>query len=174
MRDQSASVLLPPAQDQQVLITGGGNINTTNPGINLTDIVDLKSPSPAYQPGPDLPGLGKMYLNATILPDRTVLISNGGRLNRDDSTNVLSAAIYDPATNTMTVRRGRSDRAQLPQHRGAAPRRPRRGARLEPRRRLVRDAHLDLPAAIPVQDGAADDLERSGARARTARASRST
>jgi hypothetical protein len=83
-----------------VLITGGGNINTGNLGINLTDIIDLKQAAPAYQPGPDLPGLGKMYLNATILPDRTVLVSNGGRLNRDDSTNVLSAAIYDPATDT--------------------------------------------------------------------------
>ncbi len=101
MRDQSASVLLPPAQDQKVLITGGGNINTTIPGINLTDIIDLKQAVPAYTPGPDLPGEGKMYVNATILPDRTVLFSNGGKLNRDDSTNVKTAAIYDPAANAM-------------------------------------------------------------------------
>jgi len=101
MRDQSASVLLPPAQDQKVMITGGGNINTVNPGINLTDIIDLKQPVPAYVPGPDLPGAGKMYVNSTILPDRTVLLSNGGQLNRDDATNINTAAIYDPATNTM-------------------------------------------------------------------------
>lgn len=101
MRDQSASVLLPPAQDQKVMITGGGNINTANPALGLTDIIDLKQTVPAYQPGPDLPGQGKMYVNATILPDRTVMISNGGRLNRDDSTNVLTAAIYDPVTNAM-------------------------------------------------------------------------
>lgn len=101
MRDQAASVLLPPAQDQKVLITGGGNINTFNPAISLTDIIDLKETVPSYKPGPDLPGPGKMYLNATILPDRTVLFSNGGRLNRDDASNVLTAAIYDPATNTM-------------------------------------------------------------------------
>jgi len=101
MRDQSGSVLLPPAQDQKVMITGGGNILTANPGINLTDIIDLKQNLPTYQPGPDLPGDGKMYVNTTILPDRTVLISNGGKLNRDNSTNVLTAAIYDPATNTM-------------------------------------------------------------------------
>jgi hypothetical protein len=101
MRDQSASVLLPPAQDQKVMITGGGNINTQRPGINLTDIIDLKAANPTYVPGPNLPGDGKMYVNATILPDRTVLISNGGRLNRDASTNVLTAAIYDPETNTM-------------------------------------------------------------------------
>lgn len=101
MRDQSASVLLPPAQDQKVLITGGGNINTYNPAIKLTDIIDLKQATPAYQPGPDLPGDGKMYVNATILPDRTVLFTNGSQLNRDDATNVMTAAIYDPETNSM-------------------------------------------------------------------------
>ncbi|HSX44885.1 MAG TPA: galactose oxidase-like domain-containing protein [Candidatus Saccharimonadales bacterium] len=101
MRDQSGSVLLPPAQNQKVLITGGGNVTTTNPAINLTDIIDLKQANPAYQPGPDLPGDGKMYVNTTILPDRTVLISNGSKLNRDNSTNVLTAALYDPAANTM-------------------------------------------------------------------------
>jgi Domain of unknown function (DUF1929) len=102
MRDQSASLLLPPAQDQKVLITGGGNINGNVPGIKLTDIIDLKQASPAYQPGPNLPGAGKMYLNATILPDRNVLVSNGGRLNRDASSNVLTAAMYDPAGNDWT------------------------------------------------------------------------
>ena len=99
MRDQSGSVLLPPAQDQKVMITGGGNIDTNIPGIGLTDIIDLKDPTPAYEPGPDLPGDGKMYLNCTLLPDRTVLATNGGRLNRDDTANVLTAASYDPAAN---------------------------------------------------------------------------
>lgn len=102
MRDQAASVLLPPAQDQKVLIAGGGNIDTGNPAINLSDIIDLKQNAPAYQAAPDLPGDGKMYLNATTLPDRTVLISNGGKLNRDASTNVPTAALYNPATNAMT------------------------------------------------------------------------
>jgi Galactose oxidase-like, Early set domain len=99
MRDQSASVLLPPAQDQKVLIAGGGNINSGIPAISYCDLIDLKEPQPAYRPAPDLPGPGKMYLNATTLPDRTVLTTNGGRLNRDDSANVKTAAIYDPPTN---------------------------------------------------------------------------
>jgi len=102
LRDQATSVLLPPAQDQRVLITGGGNINTNLPATNLTDLIDLKQPSPAYAPGPDMPGLGKMYVNATILPDRTVLVTNGGRFNRDASSNVLTAATYDPVANTWT------------------------------------------------------------------------
>lgn len=102
MRDQSASVLLPPAQDQKVLITGGGNINNTVPAISLTDIIDLKQATPAYTPGPDMPGMGKMYDNATILPDRTVFVSNGAQLNRNASTNVLTAATYDPVANAWT------------------------------------------------------------------------
>jgi hypothetical protein len=102
LRDQAASVLLPPAQDQRVLIAGGGNINTNIPGIGLTDLIDLKQASPAYQPGPDLPGDGKMYLNATILPDRKVLVTNGGKFNRDNTANVMTAATYDAATNAWT------------------------------------------------------------------------
>ncbi len=101
-RDQSASVLLPPAQSQKVLITGGGNINRNMPAVRTTDIIDLKARYPKYVPGPNLPGPGKMYLNATTLPDRTVLVTNGGRYNRDDSSNVYSAAVYDPATNRWT------------------------------------------------------------------------
>jgi Domain of unknown function (DUF1929) len=102
LRDQAASVLLPPAQDQRVLITGGGNINTNIPAIGLTDLIDLKQPSPSYQPAPDMPGDGKMYVNATILPDRKVLVTNGGKFNRDNSANVLTAATYDPAANAWT------------------------------------------------------------------------
>jgi len=101
-RDQSASVLLPPAQSQKVLITGGGNINRNDPAVKATDIIDLKARHPVYTPGPDLPGPGKMYLNATTLPDRTVLVTNGGRFNRDNNSNVYSAAVYNPATNKWT------------------------------------------------------------------------
>lgn len=100
MRDQSASVLLPPAQDQRVMITGGGNIDTGNPAISLTDLIDLKQATPTYQPGPDMPGMGKMYVNATTLPDRTVLTTNGAQLDRNASSQVLTAAIYLPLTNT--------------------------------------------------------------------------
>lgn len=100
LRDQAGSVLLPPAQNQRVMIAGGGNSETNQAGIKTTDIVDLKAPSPAYAPGPDLPGTGKMYVNLTTLPDRTVLASNGGTTNRAGS--VLSAAVFDPRSDTWT------------------------------------------------------------------------
>jgi hypothetical protein len=100
LRDQAASVLLPPAQDQKVMIIGGGNTETNQPGINQVDVIDLKAASPAYQPGPNLPGTGKLYVNAVNLPDRTVLAANGSSHNR--SGDILTAAIYDPVANRWT------------------------------------------------------------------------
>lgn len=99
-RDQAGSVLLPPAQNQKVMIVGGGHSEANVPGVKTTDIIDLKAATPAYAAGPDLPGTGKMYVNLTTLPDRTVLASNGGTNNRAGS--VLTAALFDPQANTWT------------------------------------------------------------------------
>jgi hypothetical protein len=111
-RDQSASVLLPPAQDQRILTIGGGNIETNVDANRYTDIIDLKQPSPAYQPGPLLPqgtmtgsvaqtgGQGKMYPSAVILPDGKVFETGGGLHNRADP--VYEASMFDPGTNTFT------------------------------------------------------------------------
>jgi Galactose oxidase-like, Early set domain len=111
-RDQSMSVLLPPAQAQRVMIAGGGNINTNPEPLRYTDIIDLTAPSPAYTAGPDLPraklptgeyqaaGQGKMYVSLVILPDGTVLETGGALYNRSDP--VFGASIYDPVTNQFT------------------------------------------------------------------------
>ncbi|MEV6207301.1 galactose oxidase-like domain-containing protein [Kitasatospora sp. NPDC051914] len=111
-RDQSMSVLLPPAQDQRVLTIGGGNV-VTNPDANrLTDLIDLKAANPAYTPGPLLPqgtltggvpetgAQGKMYVSAVLLPDGKVFETGGGLHDRADP--VYEASMFDPATNTFT------------------------------------------------------------------------
>jgi hypothetical protein len=111
-RDQSMSVLLPPAQDQKVLTIGGGNIESNPDANRLTDIIDLKQANPSYVPGPLLPtgtltgGVpetgpqGKMYVSAVILPDGKVFETGGGLHNRADP--VYEASMYDPGTNTFT------------------------------------------------------------------------
>ncbi|MGP4086874.1 galactose oxidase-like domain-containing protein [Streptomyces sp. KR55] len=113
-RDQSASVLLPPAQDQKVLTIGGGNIDSNPEANRLTDVIDLKEPNPSYAAGPSLPqgtvdlgngpvpqtgGQGKMYVSAVLLPDGKVLETGGALHNRANP--VFESSIYDPATNTF-------------------------------------------------------------------------
>ncbi|MFJ8635850.1 galactose oxidase-like domain-containing protein [Streptomyces sp. NPDC093568] len=113
-RDQSASVLLPPAQDQKVLTIGGGNIDSNPDANRLTDVIDLKQPNPSYVAGPPLPqgtvdlgggkvpqtgNQGKMYVSAVLLPDGKVLETGGALHNRADP--VYESSIYDPATNTF-------------------------------------------------------------------------
>ncbi|WP_212986973.1 galactose oxidase, partial [Actinoplanes auranticolor] len=111
-RDQSMSVLLPPAQDQRVLTIGGGNIDTNPDANRLTDIIDLKQATPVYKPGPLLPSgkltggvpqtaaQGKMYVSAVLLPDGKVFETGGALHNRADP--VYEASMFNPATNTFT------------------------------------------------------------------------
>ncbi|MFD7546944.1 galactose oxidase-like domain-containing protein [Streptomyces sp. NPDC059816] len=113
-RDQSASVLLPPAQDQKVLTIGGGNIETNPKANRLTDIIDLKDPNPQYTAGPPLPqgtvdrgggqvpqtgDEGKMYVSAVLLPDGKVMETGGSLHNRADP--VFSSSLFDPVTRTF-------------------------------------------------------------------------
>ncbi|MEO3783179.1 galactose oxidase early set domain-containing protein [Actinocorallia sp. B10E7] len=116
-RDMSASVLLPPAQDQRVMVVGGKNFSATGKyAIRRTDVIDLKKGMGArYKAGPDLPRgrvnmggvesgrqrfapqparAGKTYVSAVILPDGTVLETGGSQRVRLE--HVHEASILDP------------------------------------------------------------------------------
>ncbi|BDI14861.1 hypothetical protein ANSO36C_06630 [Nostoc cf. commune SO-36] len=96
--DQAASVLLPPAQDQKVMIIGGGG----GTAINRVNIVDLKAINPTYVAAKPL-NYARKHHSAVLLPDRTVFVCNGSKINEDTTQSMLPAEIYNPATNTWTV-----------------------------------------------------------------------
>lgn len=93
LRRESATLLLPPAQRQRVMIAGGGSDTSTA----ATDIIDLSttSPVPSYKPGPALPN-AKTDVNAVILPDSTVLETGGSGRFRDVTTATSDTAVYTP------------------------------------------------------------------------------
>ena len=102
-RKQSASVLLPPAQDQKAMIIGGG---VGDEGIldatAAADIIDLKDPQPQFRSAAPM-NLPRTHVNAVLLPDRTVLVTGGGLARESRLTPTLQSEIYDPATDTWTL-----------------------------------------------------------------------
>jgi hypothetical protein len=102
LRDQGMSVLLPPAQDQKVMVLGGGFQDQPVDATNSTAIVDLRAASPTYVPGPPL-DTKKMYVSAVILPDSTVFETGGASTTVHNGDHaVFSAQIFDPKTSTWT------------------------------------------------------------------------
>jgi len=101
-RNQSASVLLPPVQDQKAMLLGGG---TGEEGIDATaavDVIDLTVNPPTFQAAPSL-NLPRTHVNAVLLPDRTVLATGGGLKKEDVPTATLQPEIYDPKEKTWTI-----------------------------------------------------------------------
>ncbi|MFB7905603.1 galactose oxidase-like domain-containing protein [Kitasatospora sp. NPDC059146] len=104
LTETSASVLLPPAQAQKVMVLGGGGVGESPLSTARTDIVDLSAPEPAFVPGPDLPAGGTRYLNSVVLPDDTVFTTGGssGYRGRGDS-DLLKAQVYHPDSRTFST-----------------------------------------------------------------------
>jgi len=104
-RDMGASVLLPPAQDQRVMVMGGGiHHSTTTLATASTALIDLKKANPAYVAGPPM-SESKQYVSAVTLPDRTVLQSGGTSMSY--LANAVpgfkfryTAQLFHPDTNT--------------------------------------------------------------------------
>ncbi|MFC9844821.1 galactose oxidase-like domain-containing protein [Streptomyces sp. NPDC127595] len=99
--ETSASLLLPPAQDQKVMILGGGGVGESKKSTPRTAVVDLKKGSPSFEDGPNLPQ-GTRYLNSVIMPDDSVFTTNGSEDYRGRSaSNILKAQFYDPKGNAF-------------------------------------------------------------------------
>jgi hypothetical protein len=106
--ETSSSLLLAPAQDQKVMILGGGGIGESEESTRRTDIIDLDEKKPAYRPGPDLPEPAR-YLSTVLLPDDTVLTTGGssgyrgGTYRGAQRSDLFNAQIYQPATNAFVT-----------------------------------------------------------------------
>ncbi|MFD5080752.1 galactose oxidase-like domain-containing protein [Streptomyces sp. NPDC058371] len=99
--ETSASLLLPPAQDQKVMILGGGGVGESKRSTPRTAVVDLTKDSPSFKDGPNLPQ-GTRYLNSVIMPDDSVFTTNGSEDYRGrSSSNILKAQFYDPRSNAF-------------------------------------------------------------------------
>jgi hypothetical protein len=98
-RNQSASVLLPPAQGQQVMIMGGGpsDMHDQTGATNTTAITDLSIPGPTVTTAAPL-AMRRMHLCATLLPDRTVLANGGSMMEESGADAIFEAEIYHPDT----------------------------------------------------------------------------
>ena len=103
-RNQSASVLLPPAQDQRVMVIGGGPVGKQDQtdATGAVSIADLTEADPHYVAATPM-GLPRLHLNAVLLPDRTVFVSGGSLKQEDQPLARLEGEIYDPATDNWTL-----------------------------------------------------------------------
>ncbi|BBH71517.1 hypothetical protein ACTI_82020 [Actinoplanes sp. OR16] len=106
MTETSASVMLPPAQDQKVMIMGGGAVGDSPVSTARTAIADLDDPRPVWTAGPDLPNPTR-YLSTVVLPDDTVFTSGGssgyrgGPYRGRQRSDLLTAQIYDVRGNAF-------------------------------------------------------------------------
>lgn len=99
-RTYGTSVLLPlgPSDNYRarVMIFGGGN-----PATATTEIIEPLAANPAWTLGPPM-SQPRIEMNATILPNGTILALGGSLNDEDASTASLKADLYDPATSTFS------------------------------------------------------------------------
>ncbi|MDG9721051.1 kelch motif-containing protein [Streptomyces sp. DH24] len=99
--ETSATVLLPPAQDEKYMVIGGGGVGESRRSSEKTRIVDLKADEPRFVDGPSLEK-GTRYPQASVLPDDSVLVSGGSQDYRGRGrSDILQARLYDTERNVF-------------------------------------------------------------------------
>ena len=87
--------------DSKVLHIGGGGESgcPANLPRNTTELIDLAATTPAWAPSGSM-SVGRRHLNATILPDGTVLVTGGSSLCgfSNESGAVFLAELWNPQT----------------------------------------------------------------------------
>ena len=90
-RDYGSAVMYA---DGKILVVGGGD-----PPTNTAEVIDLNQPSPTWRSVASM-SIARRQLNATLLPDGTVLVTGGtsGTGFNNANTPVYPAELWDPAT----------------------------------------------------------------------------
>lgn len=100
--ETSASVLLPPAQNQTVMVMGGGGVGQSDSSTARTALIDVAAPNPHWVTGPNLAEPAR-YPITVLLPNDKVLATGGSRYYRgmhgSDNRDTL---IYSVATDTFS------------------------------------------------------------------------
>ncbi|WP_028811614.1 kelch motif-containing protein [Streptomyces flavidovirens] len=100
MMETSATVRLPPAQDEKYMVIGGGGVGESEKSSEKSRLVDLKEPNPRFEDGDSLDE-GTRYPSASLMPDDTVLITGGSSDYRGrGGSDILQARLYDAKTGT--------------------------------------------------------------------------
>ena len=101
--ETSASVLLPPAQKQSIMVLGGGGVGQSNTATADTRLIDLAAPDPHWVRGPDL-AQPTRYPITVLLPNDDVLVTGGSRYYRGMyGSDNRDARIYHVATNSFSA-----------------------------------------------------------------------
>jgi len=100
--ETSASVLLPPAQRQTLMVMGGGGVGQRQTSTARTALIDIAAPDPHWVRGPDL-AQPTRYPITVLLPDDDVLVTGGSRYYRGmHGSDNRDTRIYHVATNSFT------------------------------------------------------------------------
>ncbi|MGS2588161.1 galactose oxidase-like domain-containing protein [Streptomyces hebeiensis] len=98
--ETSATVMLPPAQDQKFMVIGGGGVGESKKSSEKSRLVDLKDADPRFEDGPAL-DKGTRYPSASLMPDDSLLVTGGSEDYRGrGGTDILQARLYDPKSDT--------------------------------------------------------------------------
>ncbi|MER5552904.1 kelch motif-containing protein [Streptomyces sp. NPDC002793] len=95
LMETSATVRLPPAQDEKYLVIGGGGVGESERSSERSRLVDLTEDDPRFEDGAAL-SEGTRYPSASLLPDDSLLVTGGSSDYRGRSgSNILQARLYD-------------------------------------------------------------------------------
>lgn len=100
--ETSASVLLPPAQKQTVMVLGGGGVGQSDSSTARTALLDMAAPDPAWVRGPSL-ARPTRYPITVLLPDDDVLVTGGSTYYRGmHGSDNHDTRIYHTATSSFS------------------------------------------------------------------------